>query len=174
MFSCEFCEISKNTFPYRTLPVLASVLIVTVLNITYLNVCSLSENWLISASNSEISLFPVISDSIYLFKVNNSNTRKMCEICSKLTIKTREWRHGHHYNVFIVNFEYVSHFSLVFLLLTLNKEMFAGISAEWIFEYNKHLCFWAKFWKQCVVFGQFVHDDHGQKAQIRSYFVLKQ
>ena len=26
--------------------------------------------------------------SNFLFKVNNSNTRKMCEICSKLTIKT--------------------------------------------------------------------------------------
>ena len=25
---------------------------------------------------------------IYLFKVNNRNTRKRCEICSKLTIKT--------------------------------------------------------------------------------------
>ena len=27
---------------------------------------------------------------IYLFKVNNKNTRKGCEICSKLTIKTPE------------------------------------------------------------------------------------
>ena len=26
---------------------------------------------------------------IYLFKVNKRNTRKICEICSKLTIKTR-------------------------------------------------------------------------------------
>ena len=26
--------------------------------------------------------------NIYLFKVNNRNTRKRCEICSKLTIKT--------------------------------------------------------------------------------------
>ena len=26
----------------------------------------------------------------YMFKVNNGNTRKRCEICSKLTIKTRE------------------------------------------------------------------------------------
>ena len=25
--------------------------------------------------------------NIYLFKVNNRNTRKMCETCSKLTIK---------------------------------------------------------------------------------------
>ena len=32
---------------------------------------------------------------IYLFKVNNRNTRTMCEICSWLTIKTperRQWR----------------------------------------------------------------------------------
>ena len=49
---------------------------------------------------------------IYLFKVNNTNTRKRCEICSKLTIKTPE---------VIVNFEHVSHLFLVFLLLTLNK-----------------------------------------------------
>ena len=31
--------------------------------------------------------------NVYLFKVNNKNTRKMCEICSKLTIKTAERRH---------------------------------------------------------------------------------
>ena len=28
--------------------------------------------------------------NIYLFKVNNRNTRKRCEICSKLVIKTPE------------------------------------------------------------------------------------
>ena len=31
------------------------------------------------------SLYPA---KIYLFKVNNRNTRKRCEICLKLTIKT--------------------------------------------------------------------------------------
>ena len=31
--------------------------------------------------------------NIYLFQVNNGNTLKMCEICSKLTIKTPERRH---------------------------------------------------------------------------------
>ena len=31
--------------------------------------------------------------NIYLFKVNNRSTRKKCEICSKLTIKTPERRH---------------------------------------------------------------------------------
>ena len=30
--------------------------------------------------------------SIYLFKINNRNNRKMCEICSKLIIKTPERR----------------------------------------------------------------------------------
>ena len=30
---------------------------------------------------------------IYLFKVNNRNTRTRCVICSKLTIKTPERRH---------------------------------------------------------------------------------
>ena len=48
------------------------------------------------------------------------NTRKSCEICSKLTMETpgrRQWRHS---DGFIVNFEYISHLQL-FLLLTLNK-----------------------------------------------------
>ena len=30
---------------------------------------------------------------IYLFKVNNRNTRAKCETCSELTIKTPEQRH---------------------------------------------------------------------------------
>ena len=30
--------------------------------------------------------------NIYLIKVNNKNTRKRCEICSKFTIKTPERR----------------------------------------------------------------------------------
>ena len=46
-----------------------------------------------------------IPDGIYLFKVNNRNTRTRCEICSKLTINTPERRHGD---------------VLVYLLLTLN------------------------------------------------------
>ena len=40
--------------------------------------------------------------------------------CSKLTIKTPEQRHWRRSGVFIVNAEHISHFVLVFLLLTLN------------------------------------------------------
>ena len=58
---------------------------------------------------------------IYLLKVNNTNTRTRCEICSKLTIKTQELRHWLHSGVFIVNFEHISHLVLVFLLLTLSR-----------------------------------------------------
>ena len=58
---------------------------------------------------------------IYLFQVNNRSTKKKCEICSKLTIKTPEWRHWRRSIIFIVNFERISHLFVLFLLLTLNK-----------------------------------------------------
>ena len=38
--------------------------------------------------------------NIYLFKMNNRNTRKRCEICSKLTIKTPKRRHWTYYTPF--------------------------------------------------------------------------
>ena len=63
----------------------------------------------------------LVSQTFYLFKVSNRNIRKRCEICSKLTIKTREQYYWLHYFVFIVNFEYILHFFLVFLLLNLNR-----------------------------------------------------
>ena len=51
---------------------------------------------------------------IYLFKVDNENTRTIYETCSKLN----------HSGVFIVNFEEISHIThhivLVFPFLTLN------------------------------------------------------
>ena len=40
-----------------------------------------------------MKVFHANPTNIYLFKVNNRNTRKRCEICSKLTIKTPERRH---------------------------------------------------------------------------------
>ena len=56
--------------------------------------------------------------NIYLFKVSSRNTRKKCEVCSKLTKRIpRQYRSG----VFIVNFKNISHFFLVFLWLTVNR-----------------------------------------------------
>ena len=63
----------------------------------------------------------IIPANIYLLKVNIRNTRKTCEICSKLTMKKPERRHLLRSDVFIVNVEHTSHLFLVFLLLALNK-----------------------------------------------------
>ena len=46
----------------------------------------------------------------------------MFEVNNK-TLERSDWRHS---GVFIVNFEHISHFVLVFLLLALNKLMSAG------------------------------------------------
>ena len=60
-----------------------------------------------------------------MLKVNNRNNRKWCEICSKLTIKTPDL-----FTRFIVNFEHISHLFLMFLLLTLSRQMSAGSVVE--------------------------------------------
>ena len=67
-----------------------------------------------------------------MFKVNNRNTRIRCELCSKLnSIPLGNYmfkvNNRNTTGAFIVNFEYISHLVLVFLLLTLNRWMPAGI-----------------------------------------------
>ena len=57
---------------------------------------------------------------IYLLKVGNRNTRTRCQICSKLTIKTPERRQWRRSGIFIVSSEHISHFAVMFPLLTLN------------------------------------------------------
>ena len=53
--------------------------------------------------------------NVYLFKVSIRNTRKRCEICSKLTINTPKQHHWRSSGVFIVNFEHIWPLILVFL-----------------------------------------------------------
>ena len=70
-----------------------------------------------------------------MFKVNNSDTRKMCKICSKLTIKTAERRQissKGRSSVFIVNFEYVSHFSNVSNCWLWTSKCWLGCSMKWV------------------------------------------
>ena len=50
-----------------------------------------------------------LSCKCLIVKVNNRNTRKRCEIFSKLTIKTPERRHGRRSGFFIVLFGPISH-----------------------------------------------------------------
>ena len=59
--------------------------------------------------------------SIYLFKVNNRNTRKKLEICLRLTTKTVVGSQQHRLGFFVTNFEHVLYFALLFSLLILSK-----------------------------------------------------
>ena len=68
--------------------------------------------------NKNLKLF--LTANKYLLKPINKNTRKMCEICSNLTIKALERRKWRRSGVFMVSFEHILHLFLVFLLLTLN------------------------------------------------------
>ena len=55
-------------------------------------------------------------------KVNNTSTRRNSKICSKLPIKTLKGRS----TISNVDVEHISHLLLLFLMLTLSKQMFAG------------------------------------------------
>ena len=52
--------------------------------------------------------------NISLIKVKNRSTRKRCEICSKLTIKTPERLQVRRSGVLIANSEHISHLFLAF------------------------------------------------------------
>ena len=57
---------------------------------------------LVSIENVQINTNKVNPAFIYLLKVNNRNTRKRCETCSELTIKTPEQSQRRRSGVFIV------------------------------------------------------------------------
>ena len=83
----------------------------------------------ISCVTSPQVFFPILCLDpaiINLFKINNRNIKKRCEIRSKLTIKTPERRHWRHSGALVVNFKHISHLFLLFLLLILNKQIIPG------------------------------------------------
>ena len=96
-----YCTISCSTFTY----------------------CNVSVAFFPRCTLTTLHFLHVVPVGIYMSKVNNRNTRARCEICSKLTIKTPDVFFS---GVFFVNFEHVSHLALVFLLLTLSKQMPSG------------------------------------------------
>ena len=81
---------------------------------------------------------------IYLFKVSNGKTRTMCEICSKLTIKTLEWCHRRRSDVYIDEF-WISKCQVGMLLTKSLKQFFyMGLVQQWIndkyFKKFSYLC----------------------------------
>ena len=102
------------------------------------------------------------------------NTKTMREVRSKLAIRTPERRHyWRRPGVFIVNFWQISHFTLVLLLLNLNKQIPAWTLQEVrqlptvkaklcknIFEFwfDTSCCYWLIFYS--FLFSQFVRIDY--------------
>ena len=68
----------------------------------------------------------LLNYSHYMFKFNNRNAGTRCEIYSKWTIKTVERRQWRRSGVVIVNFEHISRRVLVFLRLTLSRQIRLG------------------------------------------------
>ena len=61
----------------------------------------------------------ILANCYLLVQNNNRNTRTICEMSSKLTIKTPKLHQNrHHSGVSIVKFKQISHIALVFPLLT--------------------------------------------------------
>ena len=58
----------------------------------------------------------------------NRNTGRRCKIRSNLAMKTQERRYQRRSGVFFVTFEHISQLILLFLLLTLNRSLFAMYS----------------------------------------------
>ena len=92
--------------------------------------------------------------NIYLFKVNNEIIKAMCETCSKSTIKTLDQRQWNCSGAFVVNFDHISRFFLVFLLLRLSMYLFAGKDDNILLLPNLRCFFEAKirygFWKAII------------------------
>ena len=65
--------------------------------------------------------------SIYLFQVNNRNTRTRCKICSKLTIKPPEWHNWFYSGVFIFNSEQILYFFFTVIVIT-----FQLVNLHWV------------------------------------------
>ena len=57
----------------------------------------------------------VVPIAIFSFKVNNENTIAMCQICSRLTVKTPNDVNTS-FDVFIVNVKNITHCSGVFIV----------------------------------------------------------
>ena len=87
---------------------------------------------------------------IYLLKVNNRNIRAMCEMCSKLTVKTPEGRQWSCSSVSIVNFEHV--------MDSWDGKCFSCSEKELIRLFNfTFLCTLLeqrRFWKDSITFGR--------------------
>ena len=129
LFSCKFFWFSTSFFrlpdSLYIIPVTASLItrFCYLSQVTYFHhkdtvVVKIDNAFFIFYFNIKVPIFIVTlyrsdpnSGIIYLFKLNR-NTRKSCEICTKLVIKAPEWRLWTRSGVFNVSFEHTSQFNI--------------------------------------------------------------
>ena len=109
----------------------------------------------------------------YLLKFNDRNIKAKFETCSKLTKTTSKWRQWCHSSVFIVNFEFISHIVLVFLLLTLGKKVPVGNKFPYLSRTYQKPCIYSswnqnKIWRKgrSFLLLSFFSRKHYQRASI--------
>ena len=108
------CDIPWIAFPFRKY-YFETLNISSQFNSLFLDWSGSNQNKM-KIMHSDISLYSMFLlyfqqnwANIYLFKDNNGDIRKRCEICSKLTIKTQERRQWLGPGFFIINFEHFTH-----------------------------------------------------------------
>ena len=88
-------------------------ILILIFQFLQLTICWLEWNFILFKSFLSYINF---SANSCILKVNNKNTRRRCEICSKFRLKTPKRRQWHLFGVFgVVNVDCLSHFFLVFL-----------------------------------------------------------
>ena len=98
-----------------------------------------------------------------MFNVNTKVT--VCEICSKLTIKTPELHQWRHSDDFIVNYEHISHLFLP-LLLSSSTFVYIFVDFEHVFICWNGLC--VNWQEKCLQGFERTH----LKQQILSWLII--
>ena len=103
------------------------------------------------------------STNIYLFRVNNSNTRKRREICLKLIIMSLQRRS----TVFILNFECISYIFINFS--SISTVGFEQVNVSWVTLYqfiNVEITYCCKYWQMYKNFSEMA--AHKKRTETRN------
>ena len=92
----------------------------------------------------------------YMFKVNNKNTRTMCEICSKLKIKTperRPWKFNVHVFSIIIFYCWDNFLSSFFVFFSVYSHYFIPFILRSCYDFHLFFTFTFEFYYKLVSAG---------------------
>ena len=118
---------------------------------------------------------PIPSQS-YLFKFNNRNNRKRCEIYSKLRIKTPERRHWRLFGVFIVDVTYFTPFSSVPIVDFEQVNVHWAVRNEFLLPQKSKILALLMDWNyrtNSILRNQYFVSEHQDKENLHNLINLK-